>query len=50
MLKILALRERARQQLGPQFELKQFHNQILSHGALPLPVLEWTINDWIAGK
>ncbi|WP_374363384.1 DUF885 family protein [Pseudoduganella danionis] len=48
MLKILELRERARQALGPKFELKQFHNEVLSHGALPLPVLEQTIDNWIA--
>jgi uncharacterized protein (DUF885 family) len=50
MLKILALREHARQQLGDKFDLKQFHNEVLSHGALPLSVLERVINDWIAQR
>jgi uncharacterized protein (DUF885 family) len=50
MLKILALREHARQELGARFELKQFHNQVLSHGALPMKVLEQVINDWIAER
>jgi uncharacterized protein (DUF885 family) len=48
MLKILALREKAKQTLGPKFELKQFHNQVLTHGALPLVVLERVVDDWIA--
>lgn len=47
MLKILTLREHAKQQLGDKFDLKQFHNEVLSHGALPLSVLERVINDWI---
>ena len=50
MLKIVALREHARQQLGARFDLKQFHNEVLTHGALPLTVLEGVINDWIARR
>lgn len=50
MLKILALREHARRKLGDKFDLKQFHNEVLSHGALPLSVLERVINDWIAKR
>jgi uncharacterized protein (DUF885 family) len=50
MLKILALREHAKQELGAKFDLKQFHNEVLSHGALPLSVLERVINDWIAKR
>lgn len=47
LLKILELRARAQHELGARFDLRQFHNQILSHGALPLPVLERTIDEWI---
>jgi len=50
MLTILGLREHARQELGDKFDLKQFHNEVLSHGALPLTVLERVINDWIAAR
>jgi uncharacterized protein (DUF885 family) len=50
MMKILALREQAREELGVKFDLKQFHNEVLSHGALPLTVLERLINEWIAQK
>jgi uncharacterized protein (DUF885 family) len=48
MLKILELRERARSALGDKFDLKAFHNQVLSHGSLPLNLLERVIDDWIA--
>jgi uncharacterized protein (DUF885 family) len=50
MLKILALREHAKRELGAKFDLKQFHNEVLSHGALPLSVLERVVNDWIAKR
>ncbi|MCU6433241.1 DUF885 domain-containing protein [Undibacterium sp. Jales W-56] len=50
MLKILALREKAKLALGDQFDLKQFHNEVLTHGALPLVVLERVIDDWIAKR
>jgi uncharacterized protein (DUF885 family) len=50
MLKILELRERARRALGPRFKLSDFHDQLLTHGALPLSLLERVIDDWIAQK
>jgi uncharacterized protein (DUF885 family) len=46
-LKIRELRERAKQQLGPKFDLKTFHDEILSGGALPLDVLDARIDRWI---
>ncbi|HUD41588.1 MAG TPA: DUF885 domain-containing protein [Dokdonella sp.] len=49
MLKILELRERARERLGDRFDLRAFHNQVLTHGSLPLGLLERVIDDWIAG-
>ncbi|UUZ46544.1 DUF885 domain-containing protein [Massilia sp. B-10] len=50
MLKILALREHAKQELGAKFDLKQFHNEVLTHGSLPLTLLEGVVNDWIAKR
>ena len=50
MLKILELRERARQQLGPKFDLRDFHDVVLKNGALPLEILEQVVNDYIAAK
>ncbi len=48
MLKILALREKAKQELGDKFKLGEFHDQVLTHGALPLSLVERVIDDWIA--
>lgn len=48
MLKILELREKAKTELGDKFKLAQFHNQVLSSGALPLELLQRVIDDWIA--
>jgi uncharacterized protein (DUF885 family) len=50
MLSILGLRERARSELGDKFDLREFHNEILGHGALPMTVLDRVVDDWIAAK
>jgi uncharacterized protein (DUF885 family) len=47
---ILALREKAKSALGPRFDLRRFHNAVLDHGALPLTVLETSIDEWIASE
>ena len=44
---ILKLRAEARARLGPRFDIRGFHDAILGHGALPLPVLEEQVHDWI---
>jgi uncharacterized protein (DUF885 family) len=49
-LKILDLRNRAKQQLGPQFDIKAFHDEILSGGSLPLDMLEARIDGWIGSQ
>jgi uncharacterized protein (DUF885 family) len=49
-LKIRELRERAKQQLGAKFDLKTFHDEILSAGALPLDVLDARMNRWIKAQ
>jgi uncharacterized protein (DUF885 family) len=46
-LKIRELRERAKTQLGPRFDIKAFHDEILNGGALPLDLLEARVNGWI---
>jgi len=48
MLKILELREHARQELGDDFDIRAFHDVVIGRGAMPLPVLESQVNDWIA--
>jgi uncharacterized protein (DUF885 family) len=47
-LKILELREHAKTALGPKFDIKAFHDQVLDSGALPMDVLEQRIDAWIA--
>jgi uncharacterized protein (DUF885 family) len=49
-LTILRLRARAEHELGPRFDLRAFHAQVLMSGALPMPVLEHKIEDWIASR
>ena len=48
MNKILSLRERARAQLGAKFDLKRFHNLVLTGGDMPLTLLEQRVDAWIA--
>ena len=50
MLKILELREKAKQALGAKFVLGEFHDQVLMHGSLPLALLQRVIDDWIARR
>jgi uncharacterized protein (DUF885 family) len=49
-LKILELREKAKQKLGAKFNLKEFHRVVLGSGAVPLTVLERLVDEWIAGQ
>jgi uncharacterized protein (DUF885 family) len=47
-LKIRELRTKAAKELGDTFDIKQFHNQVLETGCIPLQLLEDKINAWIA--
>lgn len=47
-LKIRELRSKAERELGDTFDIRQFHNQVLETGCVPLALLENKINDWIA--
>jgi uncharacterized protein (DUF885 family) len=49
-LKILDLRNRAQQQLGSRFDLRAFHDEILSGGSLPLDMLEARVANWIGSQ
>jgi uncharacterized protein (DUF885 family) len=46
-LKILDLRAKAEKELGNKFSIKEFHNQVLKTGCVPLAILEEKINSWI---
>lgn len=50
MLKILELRQKAKDRLGDQFNLKEFHNVVLGNGSVPLEILERLIDEYIEGK
>ena len=47
MLKILELREKAKVALGNKFDIRQFHEVVLSNGPVPLNVLEDLVNSYI---
>jgi uncharacterized protein (DUF885 family) len=49
-LTISRLRAKAEKELGPKFDIKGFHEQVLMTGALPMAVLEKKIDDWIAAQ
>lgn len=49
-LTIQRLRREAESALGPRFDLKAFHEQVLGSGVLPLPVLETKVRRWIAAS
>ena len=50
MMKILDLREKAKKQLGEKFDLRQFHEVILTNGPVPLDILGELVNDWVKSK
>jgi uncharacterized protein (DUF885 family) len=49
-LKIMELRAKAQKELGDKFDIKEFHNQLLETGCVPLALLENKINSWIANS
>lgn len=49
-LKIVELRERAKTALGEAFDIRAFHDLVLTAGALPMSTLEARVDDWIAGQ
>ncbi|MCP4903252.1 MAG: DUF885 domain-containing protein [bacterium] len=50
MIKILELREHAKDELGEHFDIKEFHRAVLLHNRVPLPLLERLIDDYIEDK
>lgn len=49
-LKLRELRGRAEKALGPKFDVRAFHNEVLTHGSVPLSVLEAAVDRWIAAQ
>jgi uncharacterized protein (DUF885 family) len=50
MLKILELRELAKKELGPKFDLRAYHDLVLQNGSLPLDLLEENVRAWIKAR
>ena len=48
MLKIQELRSRAEETLGDRFDIRDFHDVVLGGGALPMPLLEARVENWIS--
>ena len=46
-LKILELRNKAEKMLGDKYDIKEFHDEVLKRGSLPLDLLEYYIDEWI---
>lgn len=49
-LKLKELRADAIRELGPRFDVRAFHDEVLRHGAVPLDLLERNVRAWVAGQ
>ena len=49
-LQILQFRDRAKEALGERFDLRGFHDAVLGGGAMPLEILEASVQEWIASQ
>jgi uncharacterized protein (DUF885 family) len=49
-LKIKELRAYAQTELGAKFDIREFHDQVLGQGAIPLSLLESHIREWVAWR
>jgi uncharacterized protein (DUF885 family) len=48
MLKMVELRDKAKQALGDKFSLPAFHDVVLKNGSMPLDILEQVVDEYIA--
>ncbi|HYE48205.1 MAG TPA: DUF885 domain-containing protein, partial [Azospirillaceae bacterium] len=47
MNRIVELREKARRELGDRFDIRGFHDAILTNGSVSMPILEQVVDDWV---
>ena len=45
---IFRLRQKARTALGDRFDIKGFHDTVLTSGPVTMSILEWLIDEWIS--
>jgi uncharacterized protein (DUF885 family) len=50
MLRIQAIRAKAEAALGAEFDIRDFHDQVLGSGQLPMAMLEAKIDAWVAAQ
>ena len=50
MNKTLAVRESAKIKLGTKFDMREFHEEVLKNGAVPLNVLQVIVDEWVTLK
>ncbi|MGB5450335.1 MAG: DUF885 family protein, partial [Woeseiaceae bacterium] len=50
MMKILELRQKAMNELGDRFDLRDFHDVVLKNGAVPMDILERIVDQYIAAS
>ena len=50
MIRIQEMRVQAEAELGDKFDIKEFHDQVLLSGAMPMEVLDARIKRWVASK
>ena len=50
VLEFLRLREKSKLELGRTLDLRRFHDAVLSSGSLPMTVLAWKVDQWIAAE
>ncbi|MFY7670153.1 DUF885 domain-containing protein [Tenacibaculum sp. MEBiC06402] len=50
MIKIIELREKAKKALGEKFDIRKFHDVVLTNGPLPLDILENLVDEYIVSE
>ena len=49
-IRMMEIRQMAEERLGDQFDIREFHDEVLVNGPLPIPMLEEAINQWCDSK